>query len=109
MSLGDYRVTDPWINYTQEIVWPEPTPAPVGEIYFSDGTKMLVPQPVRFTELTYTGVMRAIEEGPEMAAEPSARVPAWSLLAIVVGCVLMALGWMLNDPVSYLIYSLMQG
>lgn len=61
--------------------------------------------------LSWTGVMRAIEKGPEIAAEPRSavpRVPVWSLASIVSGAVLMAVGWLMNDPVSRMVFEVIQ-
>ena len=57
--------------------------------------------------LSFTGVMDAIEKGPQSHAKGQTDapwVPAWALLRIFAGLVLMAVGWLLNDPVSHLIY-----
>lgn len=49
--------------------------------------------------LSWTGVMEAIQEPSEpRSAVP--RVPVWTLAAIVCGSVLMAVGLLMNDPVS---------
>jgi hypothetical protein len=82
-NLGDYRVTDPYITYTQDI---PPTPA----VTTVDG-------------LTWTGVMEAIQKPAERrTAVP--RVPVWALAAIVWGIALIGLGLCLNQPVSILIW-----
>jgi hypothetical protein len=57
--------------------------------------------------LSWTGVMNALDKGPEMPAErPSRvpRVPVWSVACVFSGSVLMAVGWMLNEPVARLIW-----
>lgn len=57
--------------------------------------------------LTVTGVIRAIVKDPETHAEDRTgipRVPVWSLAAIVSGLVLMAIGWVLNDPVAQFVF-----
>lgn len=62
--------------------------------------------------LSWTGVMDAIEKAPQSHAEArSARppVPVWPVAMIVAGLALMAIGWMLNGPVSLLIYALIHG
>jgi hypothetical protein len=57
--------------------------------------------------VSVTGIMRALDKGAEMPAErPSRvpRVPVWSVACVFAGSVLMAFGWMLNSPVSRLIW-----
>ena len=104
---------------------PPPTMWPMGEIQHDDGTIQLIPQPVRWEPtqvdattvvlrpvprtdaLTVTGVMRAVEKGPSSVVErPSRvpRVPVWSLASIVSGAVLMAIGWLMNDPVARMVF-----
>lgn len=93
---------------------------PVGEITHEDGTRTLVPQPVRWKServgdltvvssdgLSFTGVMEVLENQPQSHAkgrtgEPWA--PVWAIAMIFAGLVLMAFGWMLNEPVAQLIY-----
>lgn len=58
--------------------------------------------------LSFTGVMRAIEKGPEDISEARSPIPAWTLVAVMAGSVLMALGWMLNGPVSRMMYEAIQ-
>lgn len=48
----------------------------------------------------------------EYPVEPRAlvpRVPVWSLVSIVSGLTLVAVGWLLNDPVSQLIWGMIHG
>lgn len=57
--------------------------------------------------LSFTGVMEVLEKAPQSHAkgrtgEPWA--PAWAIAMIFAGLVLMAIGWMLNEPVAQLIY-----
>lgn len=59
--------------------------------------------------LTWTGVMRAIEEAPESHAEPRSgvpRVPVWSVASVFLGLVLMAVGFVLNAEVAAFVWGL---
>lgn len=103
-NLGDYRVTDPYINFTQDIpqvAWPEPTLMPIGEISFPDGTTMLVPQPVKwqmFRTSECTGahvVARTTFQPPQHVSErrmPRAGGLGWYVVCVVAGVALMVLG-----------------
>lgn len=82
-SPGDYRPTDAYITFTQDIPRPDATSV---------------------DELSWTGVMRAVGKGPQIHAKPRTRIPAWSVAAIAWGVVLIALGLCLNQPVSVLIW-----
>jgi hypothetical protein len=62
--------------------------------------------------LTFTGVMDAIEKGPQSHAEGRTGVPGvpvWALGMVFAGLVLMAIGFLLNEPVSMLIYTMIHG
>jgi len=57
--------------------------------------------------LSFTGVMEVLEKAPQSHAAgrtgaPGA--PVWALVAIFAGLVLMAFGWVLNDPITHFIY-----
>jgi hypothetical protein len=57
--------------------------------------------------LSWTGVMNAIEEAPQSHAKGRTGapwVPVWTLVVIFAGLVLIAFGWVLNDPITHLIY-----
>lgn len=121
-------------TYKGTIYSSPPTMAPMGEIVYPDGHRVLVPQPVKFEAiparmcmsclrtkcppdcpdrvaldggLSVTGVMRAIDEAPEMPTEarsPVPRVPVWALACIVSGLVLVAIGLVLRDPVARVVW-----
>jgi hypothetical protein len=62
--------------------------------------------------LTFTGVMVALEKGSRMPAEPRStipRVPVWSLVSLLAGSVLVALGLILKDPVAFAVWSWLHG
>jgi hypothetical protein len=62
-------------------------------------------------DVTGSSSRTAVMERPEMPVEARTdvrRVSGWSLASLVVGSVLMALGWILNGPVSLLIYGALQ-
>lgn len=57
--------------------------------------------------LTMTGVIRAVEKGPESHAEGRNRptwAPMWALVLVFVGGVLAALGLLFQDPVARMIW-----
>lgn len=57
--------------------------------------------------LSMTGVIRAIEKGPQSHAERRSRgwrVPVWAMACIVFGSPLMVLGLFANRPVSAAIH-----
>lgn len=57
--------------------------------------------------LTWTGVVNALEKGSQRPAEARSErtpIPVWALASVFAGVVLMALGFLLNDPVSHLIF-----
>lgn len=83
----------------------QPTMMPVGEITFEDGTKLLISQPVRFTEIrpnsplddfyiTLPGlpssaeVQAYAENRPRMAASRQTD-PAWATLCVLLGAFLL--------------------
>lgn len=114
---------DAYVYDSQEIPRPPVVPGPfnesptmmlVGEIACLDGHTVLIPQPVKFQEyrpddgLTWTGVMDAFVETPQNHAKGRItlpQVPVWPVVLIVLGLALMAFGWLLNEPVSLLIYT----
>lgn len=124
-------ISDAYVYDSQEIPRPPVVPGPfddaptmmmVGEITCSDGHTVLVPQPVEWTRietriaqhmgLSFTGVMDAIEKGPQTHAERrSARppMPVWPVVLIVAGLALVAFGLLMNGPVSMLIYMMIHG
>lgn len=62
--------------------------------------------------LSFTGVMEAIEKGPQSHAKPRSAgpgVPLWAVALIVAGLALMAFGWLMNDEVSLTIYMMIHG
>jgi hypothetical protein len=62
--------------------------------------------------LSMTGVIRAIEKGPQSHAEGrmgAPWVPAWTLAVIMLGVVLMAIGFLLNEPITWVIYRTIHG
>jgi len=126
--MTTYNLRDAYIYDSQEI--PRPKMLPIGEIILNDGTTALIPQPVKWKStsvgdttyitsdgmrndgLTWTGVMDAFAEAPQTHAEArSARppVPVWPVALILLGLVLMAFGWLLNEPISLLIYTAIHG
>jgi len=57
--------------------------------------------------LSFTGVMEALEKAPQSHAEgrtDAPGAPVWAIAMIFAGLVLMAIGWLLNDPIAQLIY-----
>lgn len=49
----------------------------------------------------------SVMEAPQIAVAPrnrAGRIPAWSVVSIASGAVLVALGWILNEPVSQLVF-----
>jgi hypothetical protein len=57
--------------------------------------------------LSFTGVMDALDKAPQSHAEGRTGEPAapvWAIAMIFAGLVLMAIGWLLNDPITQLIY-----
>jgi hypothetical protein len=57
--------------------------------------------------LSFTGVMEALDKSPQSHAKTRTGVPGvpvWALAMIVAGLALMAFGWLLNDPITHLIY-----
>ena len=62
--------------------------------------------------LSWTGVMEAFDKGPQTshkARTGAPGVPVWGVALIVLGLTLMAFGWLLNEPVSLLIYTAIHG
>ena len=58
--------------------------------------------------LSWTGVMGAFDKGPQTSHKTRTDVPGvpvWGVALIVLGLALMAFGWLLNGPVSLLIYT----
>lgn len=84
---------------------PAPTIMPVGEIEFGDGTKLLVPQPVRFTELrpssplddfyiTLPGLPSSAEVEAYAEKHPHSNAlqrtdPLWVRLCLLLGALLL--------------------
>jgi hypothetical protein len=57
--------------------------------------------------LSWTGVMDAFDKAPQSHAKDRTGepwVPVWALALILAGLVLMAVGWLLNDPITQWIY-----
>lgn len=121
-------LSDAYVNDSQEIPHPFAKPPqvwPMGEIQFEDGVTMLVPQPSASLwqsvpppedtlggGLSFTGVMEAFDKAPQSHAKgrmDGSGVPVWGVALIVLGLALMAFGWLLNDPVSLLIYTAIHG
>jgi len=62
--------------------------------------------------LSFTGVMEALDKAPQSHAKGRTDVPGipvWALVLIFAGLVLMAIGWLLNEPVAWFIYRLIHG
>jgi hypothetical protein len=60
----------------------------------------------RESTVTTIPIIRAVE-APEMSVAVPARdgwVPAWSLVSIVSGGLLMAVGFLLNDPLARVVW-----
>lgn len=113
-----YRLEDSYI-ITQDI--PPPSMLPVGEIQLEDGQTMIIAQPQLLPNggwqtlpsdtldgsLSWTGVMDAFVEVPQSHAKGrTARgpMPVWPVVLILAGLVLMAIGFLLNGPVSLLVH-----
>lgn len=62
--------------------------------------------------LSFTGVMEAFDNQPQSHAKgrtATPGAPVWAIAVIFLGLVLMAFGWLLNGPVSSLIYTAIHG
>lgn len=115
---------------------PDPIMAPMGEIVYPDGYRVLVPQPVKFESfpaarmcmsclrtyrcapdcpdrvaMDHDPSATCVMEGPQIVAEPRSivpRVPVWALACIVSGLVLAMLGLVLNGPVARAVWEVTQ-
>ena len=99
------------------VVIPGHEPFTLADVYVISGAipphdevlRSIVVQPTDVGDwgLTFTGVMEALENQPQSHAKRRTDVPGvpvWALAMIFAGLVLMAFGWMLNDPITHLIY-----
>jgi hypothetical protein len=90
-----------------------------GEIALPDGTMYLYPaETPRFLEVppadivTVSGVVRAFDKEPQSHAKGRTslpRVPVGAVALIVLGLTLMAIGFLMNEPLAWLIYGVIHG
>jgi hypothetical protein len=85
-----------------------------GEIVHPDGGVVTVPvidlsaHPADY--VTMTGVLNAISNGPQIhdgTRKGGGRVPAWALLCLFVGLLLVAFGLVFNDETTMTIWNLL--
>lgn len=80
----------------------------LSDFYINDSQEI----PPHDDALSFTGVMDAFDKAPQSHAEArSSRpgVPLWAVALIIAGLALMAVGWLMNEPVSILIYTMIHG
>lgn len=118
MSVGEIIYPD-----GRKVLVPQPTtfeqwPPVVRGRYTGEDTEVLTVVIPREPEaedtlaggLSWTGVIEAIEKGPESHAEPRTwrgPVPVWPMVLVFLGAVLMAFGFVLNEPVSRALWALL--
>lgn len=60
--------------------------------------------------LSWTGVIEAFDKTPQSHAKRRSdhgRVPVWALASVFLGAVLMAFGFVMNEPVSQALWTLL--
>lgn len=109
--MTTYDLADAYV-FTGEIPPPESYRVGVDYAYPQATVYSSHPDDTLTGALSMTGVIRAIEKAPQSHAKGRGdrpAIPVWTLAIIMLGVVLMAIGFLLNESIAWAIYRMIHG